>query len=37
MCRFVLKELGGNRQFAGCKRKWEDTIKVDLKYIGVKV
>jgi len=32
MYRFVLKELDGNRQYAGCKRRWEDNIKVDLKY-----
>jgi len=37
MYRVVLKELDRNRQYAGCKCRWEDNIKVDLKYIGVKV
>jgi hypothetical protein len=37
MYRFVLKEPDGNRQYAGCKCRWEDNIKVDLKYTRVKV
>jgi len=35
MYSFVLKEPDGNRQYAGCKYRKEDNIKVDLKYIGV--
>jgi hypothetical protein len=37
MYRFVFKELDGHRQYTGCKRRWEDNIKVDLKYIVIKV
>jgi hypothetical protein len=36
MYRFIFKEPDGNRQSAGCKRRWEDNTKMDLKYIGVK-